>query len=65
MKRVVFSIVSFAVFILEFSVQLFFIFLNTLYTIYYSFLFGLVRYHNRIQLFTTRTNYVKIEEVKT
>lgn len=64
MRRIIFSAISFVIFIIEFIVQLGYVLLDTIQSIYASFLFSLVRYHNRVQSFTTKTNYVKIEEVK-
>jgi hypothetical protein len=65
MKRIIISAISFAIFLIEFIVQLGYIVLDMIRNIYISFLYSIVRYHNRVQMFTTKTNYVRIEEVKT
>lgn len=64
MLRIIFSAISFVIFILEFVIQLGFVLIDLLQNIFLSFIFAFTRYHNRIQLFTTKTNYIKIEEVE-
>jgi len=65
MKRIIISAVSFVIFLIEFLVQLGYVMLDMMCNIYISFLYALARYHNRIQQLTSKTNYVRIEEVKT
>ena len=65
MKRVLVAVASFAIFILEFAFQLIMLLVNAARTIPTIFLLCILRYHNRIQLLTTKTAFFLIEEVDT
>ena len=64
MKRALFSILSFGIFIIEFFVNLVFLIGDVLNHIAFLFIQSWVRYHNRIQAWTNQKNYCIIEEVK-
>jgi hypothetical protein len=65
MRRIIFSVLSFLIFVVEFLVQLGYVILDMIHNIYVSFLYTIARYHNRVQFFTSKTDYIRIEEVKT
>ena len=65
MKRIVLSVISFIIFIFEVIIQFYFILNDTLKKCLYIISKGIIRYHNRIQLWTSKKNFIIIEEYNT
>lgn len=64
MKRVLVAFASFIVFAVEFVFQLFILLAQFIKTIPTVFVLCILRYHNRIQWYTSKNNYFIIKEIK-
>lgn len=64
MKRVLMSVMSFFIFILEILFQIIFLLFNTIKTIPPIFVLCILRYHNRIQWWTSKNNIFVTKEIK-
>lgn len=64
MKRCFVALISFIVFIIEFLLQIFGIVIDAIFTIPTIFMLCMFRYHNRIQLFTSKTAFLIVEETE-
>lgn len=64
MKRILLSILSFFIFIIEIIFQILLLGVNTIKSIHFIFIMCLIKYHNRIQWMTSKNNIFTIKEIK-
>jgi len=64
MKRILLSILSFFIFIVEIIFQILLLGVNTIKSIHFIFIMCLIKYHNRIQWMSSKNSIFIVKEIK-